>query len=97
MNEHEPCGFAYKVVTPFVDYQKDVVVYRDNGTGDVADRFILEMYEEYGRLKHLIWAEEEMKPLTPEQLQSFYSSTSCYLCQAPMLTKDRVKDHCHYT
>ena len=84
-------------MTPFADYQKDVVVYRDDGTGNVADRFILEMHEEYDRLHDLIWAEEEMTPLTPAQLQSFHSATSCYLCQDPMSAEDRVKDHCHYT
>ncbi len=95
--KHVPCGFAYKVVTPFEEYQKDVVVYRDNGTGDVADMFICMMYEEAERLHDLIWAEEEMIPLTPSELQSFNLSTSCYLCEEPMSLDDRVKDHCHYT
>ncbi len=97
MKEHVPCGFAYKVVTPFEDYQKEAVIHRDNGTGNVADDFILMMYEEYDRLHDLIWAEEEMTPLTPEQQQLFDSSTSCYLCLEPMSAENRVKDHCHYT
>ncbi len=74
-----------------------MVVYRDDGTGDVADKFILMMHEEADQLHDLIWAEEEMNPLTPEQLQEFSSSTSCYLCQERMSAEDRVKDHCHYT
>lgn len=93
---HEACGFAYKVVTQYEDYQKDVVVYRDDGTGNVADRFILEMHEEYERLHDLIWAEEKMIPLTPEEESSFDSADHCYLCHEWLSSEDRVHDHCHY-
>ena len=97
MKEHEPCGFAYKVVTPFDTYKQPVVVYRDDGRGDVASVFIAMMYEEYDRLHDLIWAEEPMTPLTEQEKQMFSSSTSCYLCTKPLAPKDKVKDHCHYT
>ena len=97
MKEHKPCGFAYKVVTPYADYKKNVVVYRDDGTCDVAERFILEMHEEYTRLHDLIWAEVAMIPLTSTQLQSFNSARTCYLCHQPFAAEKRVKDHCHYT
>ncbi|KAL5267281.1 hypothetical protein ACHWQZ_G004350 [Mnemiopsis leidyi] len=97
VKEHKPCGFAYKVVTPYADYKKSVVVYRDDGTCDVAERFILEMHEEYERLHDLIWAEEAMIPLTSAQLQSFNSARTCYLCHQPFAAEKRVKDHCHYT
>ncbi|KAL5256530.1 hypothetical protein ACHWQZ_G011693 [Mnemiopsis leidyi] len=97
VKEHKPCGFAYKVVTPYADYKKSVVVYRDDGTCDVAERFILEMHEEYKKLHDLIWAEEPMIPLTSAQLQSFNSARTCYLCHQPFAAEKRVKDHCHYT
>ncbi len=73
------------------------MVERDDGIRDIAETFVLMMYEEYDRLHDLIWAEEEMTPLTPEELQSFQSSTSCYLCEKPMSEDDKVMDHCHYT
>jgi hypothetical protein len=97
VKEHEPCGFAYKVVTPFEDYNKEVVVYRDDGTGDVAGRFILEMYEEYANLHDLIWAEEDMKELSEAQQISHNSSVTCYLCHEPLAAGNKVRDHCHYT
>jgi hypothetical protein len=97
VKEHKPCGFAYKVVTPFEDYSKEVVVYRDDGTGDVAERFILEMYEEYENLHDLIWAEEDMKELTETQEISYNSSETCYLCHEPLAAENKVRDHCHYT
>ena len=97
VKEHKPCGFAYKVVTPHADYDKDVVIYRDDGTSDVAERFILEMHEEYDRLHDLIWAEEEMTPLTPTQQQAHDAATTCYLCHEPLSVDDHVRDHCHYT
>ena len=74
-----------------------MVVERDDGTRDIAETFVLMMHEEYDRLHDLIWAEEEMKPLTPEELLSFQSSASCYLCEKPMTADDKVMDHCHYT
>ena len=97
VKEHKPCGYAYKVVTPYSDYDKEVVVYRDNGTGDVAENFILEMYEEYDRLHDLIWADEEMEPLTLTQQQNHDSAVTCYLCEEPLSSDQKTRDHCHYT
>ena len=97
MKEHKACGFAYKVVTPYSDYDKEVVIHRDDGTGDVAERFVLEMHEEYDRLHDFIWAEEDMTPLTPTQQAQHLSATTCYLCEEPLTSEARVMDHCHYT
>ena len=97
MKEHDACGFAYKVVTPFEAYQQPVQVYRDDGSGSVANVFVRMMYEEYRRLHDLIWAEEPMNPLTDEEKETFTSCRSCYLCNQLLVAKDKVKDHCHYT
>ena len=94
---HKPCGFAYKVVTSYEGYQSPVVVHRDNGTGDVADTFVMMMYEEYERLRDLLYAEEEMTPLTTDQQQAFDSAVTCYLCEQSLDNDDKVHDHCHYT
>ena len=97
VKEHIPCGFSYKVVTAFEGYKKPVVVYRDNGTGDVASVFMAMLYEEYEDLYDLLHADEPMSPLTDQQTQSFTSSTSCYLCTRRLTADDKVRDHCHYT
>ena len=97
VKEHAPCGFAYKVVTQFDAFKKPVVVHRDDGRGDVASIFVRSMYEEYDRLHDLIWAEEPMTPLTDQEKWAFNSSRECYLCNQPLVTKDKVRDHCHYT
>ena len=57
------------------------------------------MYEEYDRMHDLIWAEEPMNPLTEQEEQKFNSSRSCYLSNQvqPLVAKDKVRDHCHYT
>ena len=36
---HKACSFAYKRVTPFEKFQKDLVLWRDDGVRDVADVF----------------------------------------------------------
>ena len=98
LKEHKPCGFAYKVVTEFEDYKHPVVVHRDNGAGNVAEIFVSMMHEEYERLRNLIHADEDMKPLSTAQRRAFKTSTICYLCNE-LFTEDnrRVRDHDHYT
>ena len=74
-----------------------MVVYRDNGDGDVATTFMSMMYEEYERLSDLLHANVPMNPLNDDQLADFNTSTTCYLCEDPLTSDDKVKDHCHYT
>lgn len=98
IKQHTPCGFAYIVVTPYDDYKQPVVVHRDNGVGNVAEVFVAMMHEEVERLHDLIHADEDMKPLTPEQKQAYNSSNICYLCNQPFAeSSKKVMDHCHYT
>lgn len=74
-----------------------MVVHRDDGTGDVTDTFIRMMYEEYERLEDLLFAEEDMNPLTIEEQQAFNSAVTCYLCEQILVSDDKVHDHCHYS
>ena len=83
-------------MTNHADYQKPVVTYRDSGQGDVAETFILMMHEEHERLHDLLYAEEEMLPLTEEQQQAHDQATICYLCEKHLPAGDKVMDHCHY-
>ena len=93
---HEPCGYAYKVVTEFQDYSRPVVVHRDSGRGDVAESFILSLCEEYERLEPLLDLEMEMD-LTEAEEETHRSATSCYLCLEPLDSNSKTRDHCHYT
>ena len=93
---HEPCGYAYKVVTDFEEYSRPVVVYRDSGSGDVAENFILSLCEEYERLEPLLQMEEEMN-LTEAEEGTHFAASRCYLCHEPLDNKSKTRDHCHYT
>ena len=100
IKKHKACGFAYKVVTNHQDFQKDVVVWRDTGNGDVEEAFILFMYEEYMALEPLLTAETEMKELTEMQKRDYLSAKECYLCSEEFRKSyglQKVRDHDHYT
>ena len=86
------------VVSPgFEEYNKPVVVHRDSGSGDVAESFILSLYEEAERLAPIIECKEDMKDLTPEQERAHESATVCWLCLESLDGDTKVHDHCHYT
>ena len=103
LKEHEPCGYAYKVVLSeefAADYDSEVVVHRDSGHGNVAESFITSLYEEAERLAPILESKEEMEDLTPEQQQAHDAATVCWLCLEPFVVGDEEKkkcrDHCHY-
>ena len=91
---HKPCGYAYKVVTEYGSYDKPVQVYRGE---DAAQRFILNMHEEYEAVKDLLYMDTSMTPLTSTQKKEHDEAKSCYMCEEPFVfADDKVHDHCHY-
>ena len=84
------------MVTDFEEYSRPVVVYRDSGSGDVAENFILSLCEEYERLEPLLQMEEEMN-LTEAEEGTHFAASRCYLCHEPLDNKSKTRDHCHYT
>lgn len=94
---HIPCGFSYKVISDYEEYEKDVYTFRAaNPDENVSDVFILRLHEEYESAKQLLETDEPMRALTEEQLKEFNEAQTCYLCE-DLLNNDKVKDHCHYT
>ena len=94
--KHEACAYALKVSSIFEEYDKPVESYRGP---NAARTFILRLHEIFREVKSIIFAEEKMKPLTPEKKAELKVQKDCYLCNKP-LPNDRSKihlDHCHYT
>lgn len=82
-------------------YEAPLRVYRDTGLGEVADSFIVSLYEEAERLSPILECNEDMKELTPDQKHAHESATVCWLCLDPFVADDKEKikchDHCHYS
>ena len=55
------------------------------------------MKDEYKAAYSLLNAEVPMNPITPQQLQQYEASTSCYMCQESFTSNNpKCFDHCHY-
>ena len=92
---HEDCGFAYKVVCCYDDkYTNEVMSYRGK---DAVYKLLELLLMEVTSCKKII-KENFNKPLvmTKENKKSFKLADKCYICGEKYKTKDiRVRDHCH--
>ena len=92
---HEACGFAYKVVCMDPRFTKDTYVYRGP---DAGREFLRKILEEEKVCQDII-KKHFNKPmeLTPQDEADFKSGTQCHICKGVEFTeKDyKVRDHCH--
>lgn len=95
-NHHIPCGFSFKLVTSFPDYEMPLVTYRGE---DCLTQFVLKLDAAYEHVRELLWEVVPMKDLTNDQQRQLDSATTCYLCHKPFADRDnqKMRDHCHYT
>ena len=102
---HEPCSYAYKIVSQqnILDDEKlkTIRLYRGK---DVAKSFVSRLRADV----EYLWTEYMTKNLpmviTKEQENDFQSSTNCYICDrefqesyknGPICKTSRVRDHDH--
>ena len=94
LNEHVPCGYAYKVMSYIPGYSKPVVVHRGVGC---EDSFIDSLVQEYDAVKELLYANVPLV-MTADIERDFASATICHICEQAFLPdQKRVHDHNHYT
>lgn len=98
INEHEPSGYAYKVISNTLPHlNKTVKVKRHEGC---MDTFISDLYSEYEIIKHIF---DKPKPMefTREDLEKYKNSTHCHICGGKLewmnVDNYTVRDHCHFT
>ena len=104
IDQHKPCGYSLKVVTPFQDYKRSIITYRGP---DAAEHFVKTLDEVHSHLKPLFDRNVTMLPLTPQQEDIYKATSQCYLCLryfgarrdlSPESKENfKVHDHCHYS
>ena len=96
-HEHVPCGFAFHLVSPFLQMEPVLKRAKDE-TEELPKDFIRELISCVKRA-HLNLPKKEMFPLTGQEWKRFREATVCWLCQKEFGNGDlrKVRNHCHYT
>lgn len=89
---HEPCGYAYQVVSSYPHLKFPMVLYRGE---DAARHFVNAILKTEDMLLEIVKQNKAMI-ITPDQENDFKQAENCYLCSKP-LGDDRVRDHDHIT
>ena len=96
-HEHIPCGFAFHLVSPFLQMEPVLKRAKDE-TEKLPKDFIRELIS-HVKQAHLNLPKKEMFPLTSQEWKSFREATVCWLCRKGFGKGDlvKVRDHCHFT
>ena len=96
-HEHIPCGFAFHLVSPFLQMEPVLKRAKDE-TEELPKDFIRELIS-HVKQAHLNLPKKEMFPLTSQEWKSFREATVCWLCRKGFGNGDlvKVRDHCHFT
>ena len=91
--DHGPCSFAYKLFCVGDEFNKSIVVFRDESAAYKFVKAILKEYQYCKCKKHcninLIMSEEE---------EQFQSRNTCWICEKLTDNDDeKVRDQCHVT
>lgn len=91
---HEPCGFAYILVSTCEQYSKDAYIYRGR---DAGKKFLQCISDEMDYVESLYALNENMF-MTLEEEDEYLATLYCYLCGQTFTLEDfKVADHCHLT
>ena len=96
-HEHVPCGFAFHLVSPFLQTEP-VLKKAKNETEELPKDFIRELISCVKRTQ-LSLPKKKMFPLTNEEWKTFREATVCWLCRKEFGDGNlrKVRDHCHFT
>ena len=96
-HEHIPCGFAFHLVSPFLQMEP-VLKRAENEINELPQDFIRELISKV-KQAHLSLPKKAMIPLSKEEWKSFHETTVCWLCQGKFGEKRlaKVRVHCHFT
>ena len=96
-HEHVPCGFAFHLVSPFLQTEPVLKRAKDE-TEELPKDFIRELISCVKRTQ-LSLPKKKMFPLTNEEWKTFREATVCWLCRKEFGDGNlrKVRDHCHFT
>ena len=103
--KHIPASYAYKIIGPNKDYDKDVVLYVPKETDiaksemHTAEHFIDSISAEAETLwTKYIKKEVPMRSLTKEEQRAFHRNNICHICKEEIKEGEKkIKEHCHIT
>ena len=96
-HEHISCGYAFHLVSPFLQMEPVLKRAKDE-TEELSKDFIRELIS-CVKKAHLSLPRKEMLPLTRQEWKSFRETKICWLCRKGFGEGKliKVRDHCHYT
>ena len=96
-HEHVPCGFAFHLVSPFLQTEPVLKRAKDE-TEKLPKDFIRELISCVKRAQ-LSLPKKKMFPLTNEEWKTFREATVCWLCRKEFGDGNlrKVRDHCHFS
>ena len=96
-HEHVPCGFAFHLVSPFLQTEPVLKRAKDE-TEKLPKDFIRELISCVKRAQ-LSLPKKKMFPLTNEEWKTFREATVCWLCRKEFGDGNlrKVRGHCHFS
>ena len=96
-HEHIPCGFAFHLVSPFLQMEPVVKRAKDE-TEKLPQEFVRELISSVKKA-HLSLPNKKMFPLTDEKWKTFREARVCWLCRKEFGDGNlrKVRDHCHFS
>ena len=96
-HEHIPCGFAFHLVSPFLQMEPVVKRAKDE-TEKLPQEFVRELIS-CVKKAHLSLPNKNMFPLTDKEWKTFREAKVCWLCRKEFGDGNlrKVRDHCHFS
>lgn len=95
LQTHVPYSVGYYVKC---SYDDTLSFYKSYTGSDCMQWFVKELQDFAENVETVFLCDLPMNELTPEEMESFYSSTVCHICEKPFTEDDkRVRDHSHLT
>ena len=93
IQKHEPCCFAYIVVSVDQRYYRKPVLYRGP---NAVENFLEHMKKEALWIEHIL---DRIEPVqfTNNDYRNLLNQTDCHICGASLNEKSKYLDHCHVT
>ena len=82
VNEHVPCGAAYKISCTDPAFYRDPVIITHHDGENVAERFLDSILHDARELREMLRYQKPMDPLTPRQQAAYDSPHAvCFICK----------------
>ena len=95
IQRHEPCGFAYQLLSVDPRFYEPPVIVRGE---HCAKEFIERLQADAQRVREWLRHQAPMPELTAEQQEYFDTATHCFICDKKFeWFHDKKRDHCHVT